>query len=902
MSPINYLLAARDLATPSPSAVPAATSATPSSDDLRNLPQWVGPVAWVFFALALLLLLYTGGKSLRRSLTAERTLEEKILNPSPKERTSNSSETTLVGTQPKPRVSRLAPPPPAYIVRASQSMSKDEGALFRLTGENTWHNKLASQRAMAEGGPPLPPILRPEGEVDLIMGLRTLEEEQPHKWRAKVWRRGANLGKRPPLGKGGNPASIGEITVKGETREVSESKRSGTLMYAIQSLEIKFIPRLARAMCEVLRVRRAPRPRAFTKEHETPSKMTAARRSRQRWREESSKCLHKRAMRMKLCEKDMARPPGRSPVDGKLGRRGKACQGPVVLRNDSRPTALMKRGANCVGGARRRRYKGLMKGDAVKSLSDASASSAAQHRTRYHPPGRPPPSASTVTPRSPSSSHTFTSPAGLSRTRTMGRGERSDECALTIRGGRPHMLALGERRVTHSRRGAVFDGYGGGRRTNGGQTRKRAGPAETGKMHPAAARRGDEFQKVGDGRRTSAVIGFALARSHAAPIQNACAPRRPRTSAPRRTAAVHVNRSRARKLVLALSPPTASSARQPSSSEIQVARRHEMKMGEVASGSGAMGLRGEEGWESARRRFPADVAPLISLFPPCATVRDIVLRRWPDHARQPIREEVRVAGGSAIKAVAFDSGATGDGRTGEARFVEMYAVPLRRGLRAGRRRSTGAAAGITSRGGGKVGGRGDRRDCRRGARGDMREAMGDWWAAIRTSVTDKAAALWWLGGLAGDGSSLIHAGDVRESYDHRRLWAWARQSARCDLESEGGAGGFRSGIARVAGGPKSSANAADATSRPSPVADHVARLFEASEEQWKAAAERKARESEPDANAMSSYQTHRFAGEIDRVSPGPNRLGLLRENVERGPKRRRKSQDSQRCALLQSFN
>ncbi|KAJ7601943.1 hypothetical protein DFH06DRAFT_1351818 [Mycena polygramma] len=168
MSPINYLLAARALTTPSPSAVasavPAATStsSTPSSDDSPNLPQWVGPIAWVFFALALLFLLYTGGKSLRRSLTAERTLEEKIINPSPK-RTSTSSETTLVGTQPKPRISRLAPPPPAYIARASQSMSKDEGALFRLTGENTWHNKLASQRSVAEAGAPLPPILRPEG-------------------------------------------------------------------------------------------------------------------------------------------------------------------------------------------------------------------------------------------------------------------------------------------------------------------------------------------------------------------------------------------------------------------------------------------------------------------------------------------------------------------------------------------------------------------------------------------------------------------------------------------------------------------------------------------------------------------------------------------------------------------
>ncbi|KAJ6505830.1 hypothetical protein C8R47DRAFT_1315997 [Mycena vitilis] len=167
MSPINYLLAARALTTPSPSAVtsavPAASSATPSSDDSSNLPPWVAPIAWVFFALALLLLLYTGAKSLRKSLTAEKTLEEKIMTPSPKERTSTSSEMTLISTQPKPRISRLAPPPPAYIARASQSMSKEEGALFRLTGENTWHNKLASQRHMAAAAASLPPILRPEG-------------------------------------------------------------------------------------------------------------------------------------------------------------------------------------------------------------------------------------------------------------------------------------------------------------------------------------------------------------------------------------------------------------------------------------------------------------------------------------------------------------------------------------------------------------------------------------------------------------------------------------------------------------------------------------------------------------------------------------------------------------------
>ncbi|KAJ7615217.1 hypothetical protein DFH06DRAFT_1145938 [Mycena polygramma] len=173
MSPINYLLAARALTTPSPSAatsaVPAATSATPSSDDSPNLPPWVGPVAWVFFALALIILFYTGAKSLRKSLNTEKTLEEKILNPSHKERTSTSSETTFVGTQSKPRISRLTPPPPAYIARASQSMSKEEGALFRLTGENTWRNKLASQRVMADSEASLPPILRPEGRIWLVV-------------------------------------------------------------------------------------------------------------------------------------------------------------------------------------------------------------------------------------------------------------------------------------------------------------------------------------------------------------------------------------------------------------------------------------------------------------------------------------------------------------------------------------------------------------------------------------------------------------------------------------------------------------------------------------------------------------------------------------------------------------
>ncbi|KAJ7615245.1 hypothetical protein DFH06DRAFT_1145959 [Mycena polygramma] len=172
MSPINYLLAARALTTPSPSAaasaLPAATSATPSSDDSPNLPQWVGPIAWVFFALALLLIFYTGAKSLRKSLTAEKTLEEKIINSPPK-RTSTSSETTLVDAQPKPRISRLAPPSPAYIARVSQSMPMKEGALYRLTGENTWHNKLASQRAVAEADASLPPILRPKERIRLVV-------------------------------------------------------------------------------------------------------------------------------------------------------------------------------------------------------------------------------------------------------------------------------------------------------------------------------------------------------------------------------------------------------------------------------------------------------------------------------------------------------------------------------------------------------------------------------------------------------------------------------------------------------------------------------------------------------------------------------------------------------------
>ncbi|KAJ6505840.1 hypothetical protein C8R47DRAFT_1066715 [Mycena vitilis] len=161
MSPIDFVLAARASTTSLSAATATPSSTAPSGDDL-NLPPWAGPVAWAALAIALLIILYTGGKSLRKTLNPEKTLEEKILNPSLKERTSTSSETTLVDAQPKPRVSRLAPPPPAYIARASLSMSKDEGALFRLTGANTWHNKLASQRDMARVETPLPPILRPE--------------------------------------------------------------------------------------------------------------------------------------------------------------------------------------------------------------------------------------------------------------------------------------------------------------------------------------------------------------------------------------------------------------------------------------------------------------------------------------------------------------------------------------------------------------------------------------------------------------------------------------------------------------------------------------------------------------------------------------------------------------------
>ncbi|KAJ7615252.1 hypothetical protein DFH06DRAFT_1307307 [Mycena polygramma] len=181
MSPINFVLAAR-ASTASPSATSAATSSPPSGNDSPNLPPWAGPVAWFALGIALLIIFYTGGKSLRKSLNAEKTLEEKIINPSAK-RTSTSRETTLV--DPKPRISRLTPPPPAYIARASRSMPKEEGALFRLTGANTWHNKLASQRAIPEAEPSLPPILRPQ-EHSTVEATYCRFNHRVDKWKTRL--------------------------------------------------------------------------------------------------------------------------------------------------------------------------------------------------------------------------------------------------------------------------------------------------------------------------------------------------------------------------------------------------------------------------------------------------------------------------------------------------------------------------------------------------------------------------------------------------------------------------------------------------------------------------------------------------------------------------------------------
>lgn len=146
-----------------PSVFTAATSSTPSSGDSLSLPPWVGPVAWAFLALALIIVVYALGKQICSTDDAEQELEEQIYGPSPSsKRSSISSETTLVEPKPQPRISRLAPPPPAYIARASLAMPEDEAALYRLTGANTWHNKLASQASMADSKIFVPPILRPD--------------------------------------------------------------------------------------------------------------------------------------------------------------------------------------------------------------------------------------------------------------------------------------------------------------------------------------------------------------------------------------------------------------------------------------------------------------------------------------------------------------------------------------------------------------------------------------------------------------------------------------------------------------------------------------------------------------------------------------------------------------------
>ncbi|KAJ7020175.1 hypothetical protein C8F04DRAFT_1196998 [Mycena alexandri] len=170
MSPINYLLIARDVdasatSSDSTSAVPAepTSSSSPSFFDAPpppNIPGWVCYIVIAIFSVLLLVAIHFMYKQSEKYLASRGDLTElkKPYKLSPSEKRQLS-----LGKLPRPTI---APPPSAHIAAVENAAHSAEDALFHVTATNTLKNQRRAAQVLEKPdmvAPPLPPILRPAG-------------------------------------------------------------------------------------------------------------------------------------------------------------------------------------------------------------------------------------------------------------------------------------------------------------------------------------------------------------------------------------------------------------------------------------------------------------------------------------------------------------------------------------------------------------------------------------------------------------------------------------------------------------------------------------------------------------------------------------------------------------------
>ncbi|KAJ7318207.1 hypothetical protein DFH08DRAFT_1037165 [Mycena albidolilacea] len=203
MAPTTSFLIARDVDTPSPSAVPTPTSSPSPFDNgstLPNIPVWVAPIIGVVVFCAILVLFYHARKSSRmweeqtalksqaKKPEERRTFSQKMkklfygraastmqLAPpaytAPKqESAAQNAEAKNASSFSEKRMSAtIATPPPAYTrtAAAENAALASPYALAHITRSNTLKNQRRAVQVFAKppkvGEAPLQPILRPDG-------------------------------------------------------------------------------------------------------------------------------------------------------------------------------------------------------------------------------------------------------------------------------------------------------------------------------------------------------------------------------------------------------------------------------------------------------------------------------------------------------------------------------------------------------------------------------------------------------------------------------------------------------------------------------------------------------------------------------------------------------------------
>ncbi|KAJ7729785.1 hypothetical protein B0H16DRAFT_1734084 [Mycena metata] len=168
MSPINYLLIARDVdasatssdSTSASSAQPTSSSSPFDAPPPPNIPGWVGGLILAIFVI----LLMVGIRLMYKESNEYLVKRGDLFEPTKRYKLSPSEKRQLsLGKVPRPTI---APPPAAHIAAADNAAHSAEDALFHVTATNTLKNQRRAAQVFEKPdmvAPPLPPILRPAG-------------------------------------------------------------------------------------------------------------------------------------------------------------------------------------------------------------------------------------------------------------------------------------------------------------------------------------------------------------------------------------------------------------------------------------------------------------------------------------------------------------------------------------------------------------------------------------------------------------------------------------------------------------------------------------------------------------------------------------------------------------------